>query len=202
MEVGLLKRNADTLIRTASHADADVLREIYRPYVEATAISFELEVPTVEEFSRRITAAVQDWSWLVAEVDGEPVGYAYGTAHRPRKAYWHSVETSAYVHGNYHRRGIARLLYTRLLGELRERGFGNAYAGITLPNEASVGFHRSLGFEPIGVSPGSAGNSVAGTTWPGSIFLFEARCGTDAAKSRSINALLVDFWRMCGVLDV
>lgn len=142
-----------TLIRTASKTDATVLREIYRPYVETTAISFELEVPTVEEFEQRINAAIQGWSWLVAEVDGEPVGYAYGTAHRARQAYRHSVETSAYVRDDHQRRGIARLLYTQLLGELHERGFGNAYAGITLPNDASVGFHRSLGFEPIGVFP-------------------------------------------------
>jgi len=142
-----------TMIRTASDEDAAVLREIYRPYVETTAISFELEAPPVEEFARRITAAVQGWSWLVAEVDGEPVGYAYATAHRARQAYRHSVETSAYVHDGYQRQGIARALYTQLLTELRERGFGNAYAGITLPNEASVGFHQSLGFEPIGVFP-------------------------------------------------
>ena len=144
---------SSTLIRTASCADAVVLREIYRPYVETTAISFELEVPTVAEFEQRIEAALQGWSWLVAEVDSEPVGYAYGTAHRARQAYRYSVETSAYVHENHQRRGIARLLYTRLIDELRARGFGNAYAGITLPNDASVAFHRSIGFEPIGVFP-------------------------------------------------
>lgn len=140
-------------IRTALAADAAVLREIYRPYVERTAVSFELEVPSIEEFQRRITVAVDGWSWLVAEVDGRQVGYAYASAHRAREAYRTSVETSAYVHEDYQRQGIGRALYAQLLKELHQRGFGSAYAAITLPNEASVGFHESLGFEPIGVFP-------------------------------------------------
>ena len=140
-------------IRRATPADAAVLREIYRPYVETTAISFELEVPSIEEFQRRISVAVEGWSWLVAEVDGKLVGYAYASAHRARQAYRSSVETSAYVREDYQRQGIGRALYTQLLKELGERGFGSAFAGITLPNDASVGFHESLGFEPIGVFP-------------------------------------------------
>jgi phosphinothricin acetyltransferase len=140
-------------IRTATAADAAVLREIYRPYVETTAVSFELEVPSIEEFQRRISAAVEGWAWLVSEVEGQQVGYAYASAHRARAAYRTSVETSAYVRDDYHRRGIGRGLYTQLLDVLKERGFGSAYAAITLPNEASVGFHVSMGFEPIGVFP-------------------------------------------------
>lgn len=140
-------------IRTATPADAAALREIYRPYVETTAISFELEVPSIEEFGRRISLAVEGWSWLVAVTGGRLVGYAYGAAHRAREAYRSSVETSAYVHDDYFRQGIGRALYTQLLNELCERGFGSAFAGITLPNNASVRFHESLGFEPIGVFP-------------------------------------------------
>jgi phosphinothricin acetyltransferase len=139
--------------RTATAADAVVLREIYRPYVEETAVSFELEVPTVEESQRRISVAVEGWSWLVAEVDGLQVGYAYGSAHRAREAYRFSVETSAYVSQDHHRQGIGRALYARLLNELRQRGFCSAFAGTTLPNDASVGFHESLGFQSIGVFP-------------------------------------------------
>jgi phosphinothricin acetyltransferase len=142
-----------TKIRTAVAADAAVLREIYRPYVETTAVSFELEVPSIEEFQRRIAVAVEGWSWLVAEVDGRQVGYAYASAHRAREAYRASVETSAYVRQDYQRQGIGRALYTQLFQELCERSFGSAYAAITLPNEASVGFHESLGFKPIGVFP-------------------------------------------------
>jgi L-amino acid N-acyltransferase YncA len=140
-------------IRTATPADAAVLREIYRPYVESTAISFEVAVPSLEEFQRRIAVAVEGWSWLVAEVDGGQVGYAYASAHRAREAYRTSVETSAYVRADYQRQGIGRALYTQLLDELCERGFASAFAAITLPNDASVGFHESLGFERIGVFP-------------------------------------------------
>jgi phosphinothricin acetyltransferase len=147
------KRSSVTRIRAAIAADAAVLREIYRPYVETTAVSFELEVPSIEEFQRRIAVAVEGWSWLVAEVDGRPVGYAYASAHRAREAYRTSVETSAYVHEDYRRQGIGRALYTQLVNELTQRGFGSAYAAITLPNDASVGFHKSLGFEPIGMFP-------------------------------------------------
>ena len=154
---GILIRWAGTYhlmrIRSATPADAAVLREIYRPYVETTAISFELEVPSLEEFQRRISVAVEGWSWLVAEVDGRQVGYAYACAHRAREAYQTSVETSAYVREDYQRQGVGRALYTRLLKELNERGFGSAFAGITLPNDASVGFHESLGFELIGIFP-------------------------------------------------
>jgi phosphinothricin acetyltransferase len=140
-------------IRTAEAGDAEALRLIYRPYVESTAVSFETEVPTVEEFVRRIAAAVEGWAWLVAESGNEVVGYAYGSSHRPRRAYRFSVEVSAYVDAAHQRRGIARALYNELFPLLDERGYHNAYAGITLPNEASVGFHRSLGFRPVGVFP-------------------------------------------------
>jgi phosphinothricin acetyltransferase len=140
-------------IRTATPADAAVLREIYRPYVERSAISFELEVPSIEEFGRRISVAVEGWSWLVAEVEGRRVGYAYASAHRARKAYRTSVETSAYVREDHQRQGIGRALYTQLLIELCVRGYASAFAAITLPNDASVGFHESLGFQLIGVFP-------------------------------------------------
>lgn len=140
-------------IRSATMADAPTLREIYRPYVERTAVSFELEVPSVEEVARRISVAVEGWSWLVAVKDGQEVGYAYASAHRTREAYRSSVETSAYVRPDHFRKGIGRALYTQMFEDLRERGFGSAFAGITLPNEASVRFHESLGFEPIGVFP-------------------------------------------------
>jgi len=136
------------LVRSATEADAAALLDIYRPFVERSAVSFETDVPSVDEFAARIAAA---HVWLVAEVDGACVGYAYGGPHRARAAYQWSVETSVYVHDDHHRRGIARSLYTELLAELERRGFCNAYAGTTLPNPASVAFHESFGFEPIGV---------------------------------------------------
>ena len=89
--------------------------------------------------------------WLVAERDGKVVGYAYGGPHRDRAAYNRTVEVSAYVDRNIHRTGLGRRLYTELFDQLKERGFRLLVAGITLPNEASVGIHEALGFEPVGV---------------------------------------------------
>ena len=140
-------------IRSAAVDDASLLLDIYRPYVDGTAISFELNAPGEAEFAARIVSALANWAWLVAEVGGQPIGYAYGTAHRARKAYAHSVETSVYISRNFHRGGIGHALYSELFAQLRERGYANAFAGITLPNEASVRFHEGFGFESIGVFP-------------------------------------------------
>ncbi len=138
-------------VRQALEADAAALLNIYRPFVESTAVTFETVVPTVEEFSSRIARALSSYQWLVAERDGRCIGYAYGSIHRARPAYRWSVEVSAYVHPDYHRQGVGRALYRQLLNELAEKGFCNAYAATTLPNEGSVALHRGMGFEPIGV---------------------------------------------------
>jgi L-amino acid N-acyltransferase YncA len=137
-------------IRPATEADAVALLGIYRPFVEASAVSFETIAPTVADFSARIRKALAGWQWLVAEKDGQCIGYAYGSSHRERAAYRWSVEVSAYVQASHHRRGIGRTLYSNLLADLVHKGFCNAYAGVTLPNDASVALHCSLGFELIG----------------------------------------------------
>jgi phosphinothricin acetyltransferase len=123
---------------------------IYAPYVEHTAISFEEQAPGPDEMAARIEKCRTRWQWLVAELDGGVVGYAYGSEHRARAAYRWSVEVSAYVGQQYHRLGIGRALYETLLAELAEKGFCNAFAGITLPNMSSVKLHTSVGFELIG----------------------------------------------------
>ena len=168
-------------IRRATIGDAPALLEIYRPFVESTAVSFELEVPSVEEFAGRISKAIAGWDWLVADRDGQPIGYAYASSHRQRAAYRYSVEVSAYVHPDYRRRGVARALYLLLFESLAQKGYCNAYAGVRVPNDASVAFHLSLGFEPIGVfksagwklasgriSPGSTKSSVPSRPWKSS----------------------------------
>ena len=138
-------------IRSATKADARDLLDIYGPVVETTAISFELARPGIQEFAARIEKVVDGWSWLVAEEDGQCVGYAYGSVHRERPAYRWSTEVTAYVHPAHHRKGIGGALYRQLFDRLAEKGYCNAFAGIALPNEASVALHRSVGFEPIGV---------------------------------------------------
>jgi L-amino acid N-acyltransferase YncA len=139
------------LIRQATEADAPALLKIYTPYVESTAVSFEAAVPTVEDFAARIGKSLSKWQYLVAECDGELAGYAYGSTHRERAAYRYSVEVSAYLDQRFHRQGIGSALYRQLFEDLIARGYCTAFAGITLPNDASVGLHRSVGFEPIGV---------------------------------------------------
>ncbi|HRQ64044.1 MAG TPA: N-acetyltransferase family protein [Xanthomonadaceae bacterium] len=138
-------------IRPATEADATAMRAIYRPFVEDSAVSFELITPSEQEFAGRVRASLEGWQWLVAEPEGRALGYAYGTSHRARPAYRWSVEVSAYVDPQYQRQGIGRALYLRLFGDLARKGFCNAFAGVTMPNQASVALHRSLGFEPIGV---------------------------------------------------
>lgn len=144
----------DALIRQAGAGDADAVAGIYRPFVEASATSFEAVPPDAGGMARRITDTVPTHPWLVCELEGRVAGYAYAGKHRARTAYQWSVETSAYVDPAYHRRGVGRALYTSLLAVLRAQGFVNAYAGITLPNPASVAFHESMGFRPVGVFRG------------------------------------------------
>lgn len=139
------------LIRCATEADAKSLLDIYRPFVEGTVVSFETETPSQEQFAARIAKALNDWAWLVAEEDGKCIGYAYGTAHRERAAYRWSVETSAYVHSSHHHRGIGKALYAELFERLKAKGYCNALAIVTLPNEASIALHKSVGFQSIGV---------------------------------------------------
>jgi len=143
--------NRDCTTRTATAADGAGLLAIYAPFVERTAVSFETVVPTVEEFAARIAKSNSRWAWLVAERDRALRGYAYGSTHRERAAYRWSVETSAYVDPRFQRQGVARGLYLALFDALADKGYCNAFAGATLPNDASIALHRSLGFEPIGV---------------------------------------------------
>ncbi len=141
----------EVTIRDAESRDAPALLDIYRPFVTDTAVSFEMEPPTVPEFAGRIASAQSQWAWLVAEREGALVGYAYASAFRTRAAYRFTVETSAYVHPGHRGHGVARALYRRLFEALVEKGYCNAYAGIVLPNDDSVAFHRALGFTPVGV---------------------------------------------------
>lgn len=132
-------------------ADAAACAAIYAPYVTDTAISFEVTPPTEAEMARRIEAAVRTHTWLVYEDAGRIVGYAYGGPYAQRPAYRWSCETSIYLEPGRRRTGAGRALYTALLDRLAERGYRMAVAGMTLPNDASAGLHKALGFELAGV---------------------------------------------------
>jgi L-amino acid N-acyltransferase YncA len=136
---------------TDDDADAVACAAIYAPYVANTAISFEVVPPTVAELQGRIAAAVPTHAWLVAEIDGAVVGYAYGHPFAARSAYRWSCETSIYLAADRQRAGIGSALYTALLDQLAGRGYRTALAGMTLPNAASDRLHRSLGFEQVAV---------------------------------------------------
>jgi L-amino acid N-acyltransferase YncA len=143
---------------TATIRDADPTRDaaacaaIYAPYVEAGPISFEERPPGAEEMAGRIERTSATHPWLVA-ADGEEVhGYAYACRHMERPAYRWAADVSVYVAAGQRGRGLGKRLYEVLFERLRQQRFQIACAGITLPNEASVALHTSLGFERVGVS--------------------------------------------------
>ena len=124
---------------------------IYRPAIETTIASFEEPAPDENETAARVRATLQRYPWLVA-VDGDTVvGYAYAGAHADRAGYRWSVNVSAYVDVAFQGRGIGRDLYDELLPILRRQRLVNAYAGIALPNPASVALHEAIGMRRIGV---------------------------------------------------
>jgi L-amino acid N-acyltransferase YncA len=140
------------LIRHADpKLDAAPCAAIYAPYVLDTVISLEEQPPTKVDMARRIERISGTHPWLVAEHESEVSGFAYASLHRERAAYRWATDVTVYVDPECHRRGIGRFLYTTLFDLLARQGFHVACAGITLPNQASVGLHESLGFVPIGV---------------------------------------------------
>ncbi|MEP7042004.1 MAG: arsinothricin resistance N-acetyltransferase ArsN1 family B [Dokdonella sp.] len=140
-----------TLYRTANAHDAAAIAAIYAPYATDTVITFETEAPDAAEMQTRIALIGKRYPWLVGELDGKVVGYAYASEYRSRKAYRWSIDVGVYLAPAAHRRGIGRGLYARLFELLRVQGYVNAYGIITLPNAASVGLHEAMGFQPIGV---------------------------------------------------
>ncbi len=137
-------------VRDATPADGAACAAIYAPYVRETAISFETEPPSAEQMAARIATAAERHAWLVLEDGARVAGYAYGGVFNRRAAYRWSCEVSVYCERSQHRTGAGRMLYEALLARLAARGFRTAVAGTTLPNDASIGLHRAMGFEPVG----------------------------------------------------
>jgi len=137
-------------VRDALTRDAEECAAIYAPYVTDTAITFESEPPLPAEMVVRIATALRTHAWVVLENQGRVVGYAYGGPFKSRAAYRWSCEVSVYLERGRRRTGGGRALYDALFARLAERGFRTAVAGIALPNDASVGLHRAMGFEPVG----------------------------------------------------
>lgn len=152
-----MKTHTEITIRTAAPEDAERLLEIYAPYVTETAITFEYEAPSAEEFRRRIRTVLVRYPYLAAEQDGRIVGYAYASAFHSRAAYAWSAETSIYVEKGRHSRGIGRRLYEALELLLRDMHILNLNACIAYPKEEdayltrnSVRFHERMGYTLAG----------------------------------------------------
>ena len=143
-------------IRPATAGDASALLEIYRPYVEETAVSFEITLPSAEEFRSRIVNISRHYPYLVAESpEGKIIGYAYANHLSEREAYSRSVETTIYLEKSSRHSGTGSALYQKLLEELAAQGILNMYACITVPDpdkyvtDDSIGFHHAMGYRKV-----------------------------------------------------
>ena len=149
--------NNNVQLRMATIQDAEILVGIYAPYVQTTAISFEYEVPSVEEFSRRIAEVLEKFPYLVAEHNGEVVGYAYAHPYGVRKAYSWSVELSVYIRRDCRGLGVGRKLYEAMEVLLKAQNVTNLYvlvAGVDVEDEYlthdSQKFHLAMGYDYVG----------------------------------------------------
>ena len=141
------------IIRPVQLDDAAAIRAIYQPYVTETAITFEVDVPTVLEFERRITKTLAQYPYLVAEEDGKVLGYAYASTYYARTAYDWTVELSIYISKEARGKGIGSALYDALEEELKARGFLRFLACIAVPNEASIAMHKKRGYVQVAHFP-------------------------------------------------
>lgn len=151
-----MSETMNIIIRTACEADAEQLLDIYAYYVENTAITFEYEVPSLEEFTDRIKNTLRNYPYLVAVVDGRIAGYIYASRFRTRAAFAWCVATSIYLEKQYHGLGIGKMLYTKLEEILEKQNIVNVYAAVAEPVEEdeylthnSKHFHEAIGYKTV-----------------------------------------------------
>lgn len=144
-------------IEIATPADAAALLEIYAHYVKHTAITFEYDVPSLEEFSQRIKNTLEKYPYLIAKRGEEILGYAYAGAFHPRAAYGWAAELAIYVKNGCQKMGIGKRLYAALEEILKAQGILNLEACIAYPEaedkyltKNSVEYHRHLGYRLVG----------------------------------------------------
>lgn len=138
-------------LRPVRGSDAPAIAAIYAHYVLNGPVTFEIDTPSEQEMAARIAGIVQHHPYLVAELDGVIVGYAYAAKLYERAAYRWAVEASVYVTPDHHRKGVGGALYSELLEVLAERGFQTVIGKITLPNPASTFLHERFGFRQVGI---------------------------------------------------
>ena len=185
-------------LRFAVPEDAEALLEIYAPYVEKTSISFETEVPTRDEFSRRISEYSARYPYLVAEEDGKPLGYAYAHAFHDRAAYDWTVETSIYIAEEARGKHVGTALYRALLELLTLQGVKNACAVITFPNIPSTAFHQAMGFEAGGILP-DFGYKLG--DWHSVAYLFKVLKDSADAPTPMVPCSELDAGRVADILQ-
>lgn len=146
----------DIELRFASEDDAEKLLAIYAPYVQDTAVTFEWEVPTLEDFRNRIKDKIGVFPYIVAERDGEIIGYAYASKYRTRYAYSWTVESSIYLRMDCRGAGAGRILLEKLEELLTKQNILNIYACIAYNKEEdeywtreSIAFHEKMGYKKV-----------------------------------------------------
>ncbi len=137
-------------IRQITESDTNEVLEVFKPYVINTAITLEYDVPTTEEFLHRIKTNTVDYPWLICLYNNKIVGYAYASKRGNREGLKWSTESTIYFAGNFHGKGLGRVLYDALFNVLQLQGYFNVYAGVILPNEKSEALHKALGFSEVG----------------------------------------------------
>lgn len=136
-------------VRDATPVDAAAIAEIYNTYIARTAATFELDPVSACEMKSRIAVVQANHPWLVAEKEGEIIGYAYASSWKGREAYKRTVETTIYLHPDYLHKGTGVQLYQHLLQVLQQEGHHAVIGGIALPNPASIRLHERLGYEKV-----------------------------------------------------
>jgi L-amino acid N-acyltransferase YncA len=138
------------MIRNVTPADAEAIAAIYNHYIAETTATFEEEPVSTAEMETRIRDTLGALPWVVAEIDGRVVAYAYASRWKSRCAYRYAVESTVYTAPGRTGQGLGTLLYSELFDQLRACGMHSVLAGITLPNDASVALHEKMGFEKVG----------------------------------------------------
>lgn len=137
------------MIRAVNVMDAQAICNIYNYYVDKTFISFEEESVDLDEMKARINHISAQYPWLVYEVKGRVVAFAYASKWKERSAYRFTAEATVYIQHDFIQKGLGSLLYEALLAELQDSYTRSVMAVIALPNEASVGLHEKMGFEKV-----------------------------------------------------
>lgn len=142
------------LIRDADVQDFEKIAEIYNYYIKNSVITFEEELISASDMIERFEKIKStNLPWLVAQKDGEILGYAYAHFWHERSAYRFTVEPSIYLDSKSTGKGVGKVLYKELLLQLKSLGIKNALSLITVPNDASITLHEKLGFEKVGLLP-------------------------------------------------